>query len=215
MVSLLPRLYDVSEGAVLLDGVDVRDYELKNLREQIALVSQDVILFNDTVASNIAYGKEITIEAIREAAERANALDFIEAMPDGFDTLIGENGLRLSGGQRQRLAIARALLKDAPVLILDEATSALDTETEQQVQDALNNLEAGRTTLVIAHRLSTVKNADLIVAIDEGKIAERGTHEELLARRGLYHHLHETQFTAREDNVGKLDDFDEKQAPSK
>jgi subfamily B ATP-binding cassette protein MsbA len=195
LVNLVPRLYELSSGRILLDGTDIRELSLEDLREQVSLVSQDVVLFNDTIAANIAYGKTATTEQIRDAATRANALTFVEAMPDGFDTLIGENGVKLSGGQRQRLAIARALLKDSPILIFDEATSALDTESERQVQEALHNLEAGRTTLVVAHRLSTIKQADQIVVIDQGHIVEQGRHDELMANGGLYRHLHDTQFS--------------------
>ena len=201
LVSLVPRLYEVSGGRILVDGIDTRDLSLEDLRDKIALVSQDVVLFNDTVAANIAYGRPAPLERIREAALQANALDFIEAMPQGFDTQVGENGVKLSGGQRQRLAIARALLKDAPVLIFDEATSALDTESERQVQDAIGRLESGRTTLVIAHRLSTIQDADEIVVLDGGRIVEHGTHDELLRLGGLYRHLHDTQF-----NVGEAAD---------
>lgn len=191
--NLIPRLYEPAEGRVLLDEVDLRDWRLASLREQVALVSQDVLLFNDTVASNIAYGRDASREAIRIAAEAANALSFIEAMPEGFDTIIGENGVRLSGGQRQRLAIARALLADAPVLIMDEATSALDTESERLVQEALENLRKDRTTLLIAHRLSTVRKADRILVFQDGRIIEEGTHEQLLASDGLYQQLNRAQ----------------------
>jgi len=199
LANLLPRLLEPTEGKIRVDGHDTRNLTLASLREQIALVSQDIVLFNDTVAANIAYGSPASDEDIRHAAEKANAIDFIEALPEGFDTLVGENGLRLSGGQRQRLAIARALLKDAPILILDEATSALDSESEHKVQDALHNLESGRTTLVIAHRLSTVQNANRILVLRDGQIAESGTHPELLAQDGLYRHLFRTQF-ASQDN---------------
>lgn len=192
-VNLIPRLYEPAEGRVLLDEVDLRDWRLASLREQIALVSQDVLLFNDTVANNIAYGKPASREAIRAAAEAANALDFIEAMPQGFDTLIGENGVRLSGGQRQRLAIARALLADAPVLILDEATSALDTESERLVQEALERLRQDRTTLIVAHRLSTIEQADRILVFEAGKLLEDGCRDELLAKNGKYRKLIEAQ----------------------
>jgi subfamily B ATP-binding cassette protein MsbA len=171
-------------------------YALPALREQIALVSQDVVLFNGTVAANIAYGvlDKVGREQIIEAARAANALDFIEALPEGFDTEIGENGTRLSGGQRQRLAIARALLKNAPLLILDEATSALDTESERLVQAALDNLMKNRTTLVIAHRLSTIEQADRIVVMHQGEVIEVGTHQSLLAENGMYAKLHSMQF---------------------
>ncbi len=192
-VNLLPRLYEPSSGRVLLDGIDLRDWRLTSLRHQIAFVSQDVLLFNDSVANNIAYGHSADPAAIRAAAQAANALEFIEAMPQGFDTLIGENGVRLSGGQRQRLAIARALLADAPVLILDEATSALDTESERVVQEALENLRKGRTTLIVAHRLSTVQQADRILVFRDGHVVEQGTHRELLAQDGVYQQLNRAQ----------------------
>ena len=193
--SLLPRLYEIDGGRILLDGVDIRDLPLADLRRQIAYVGQDVTLFNDTVAANIAYGcDEIDIGRAREAAQAAQALEFIEALPEGFDSEIGESGVRLSGGQRQRLAIARALYKDAPILILDEATSALDSASERKVQQALENLEKDRTTLVIAHRLSTVEKADRILVLNQGRLAESGSHQELLAGNGLYASLYRTQF---------------------
>lgn len=196
LASLVPRFYEPDSGQLLLDGVPLADYALPALREQIALVSQDVVLFNGTVAANIAYGAldKVGREQIIEAARAANALDFIEALPDGFDTEIGENGTRLSGGQRQRLAIARALLKNAPLLILDEATSALDTESERLVQAALDNLMKNRTTLVIAHRLSTIEQADRIVVMHQGEVVEVGTHRTLLAENGMYAKLHSMQF---------------------
>jgi subfamily B ATP-binding cassette protein MsbA len=196
LVNLLPRFYSPTSGRILLDGIALEDIKLADLRANIALVSQDVTLFNDSVAANIAYGRLATAspEAIRNAAVAAHAFDFIEAMPEGFDTLIGENGVKLSGGQRQRLAIARALLKDAPILILDEATSALDTESERFVQAALENLMQGRTTLVIAHRLSTIENANRIVVMQQGRIVEIGSHAELIAKSGTYARLHQMQF---------------------
>ena len=196
LANLIPRFYDHSEGRILLDGVEVRDYRLRNLRQHIALVTQQVTLFNDTVANNIAYGDlagapRATIEA---AAEAAYAMEFIARLPQGLDTEIGENGVTLSGGQRQRLAIARALLKNAPILILDEATSALDTESERHIQAALDHATEGRTTLVIAHRLSTIEKADMILVMDQGRIVERGTHAALLAAGGYYAALHAHQF---------------------
>jgi subfamily B ATP-binding cassette protein MsbA len=196
LVNLLPRFYAPQSGRVLLDGHDIQALTLESLRANIALVSQDVVLFNDSIRANIAYGR---MGAARDgdviaAAEAAHAMEFIREMPQGLDTLIGENGMLLSGGQRQRLAIARALLKNAPVLILDEATSALDSESERLVQDALEALMRGRTTLVIAHRLSTVEHADRIVVLERGRIAESGTHAELIQRGGVYERLYRTQF---------------------
>jgi subfamily B ATP-binding cassette protein MsbA len=196
LVNLIPRFYMPSQGRILLDGTDLNQIKLDSLRANIALVSQETTLFNDTIAANIAYGRlgRVSRTDIERAAEAAHALDFIRESPDGLDTLIGENGVKLSGGQRQRIAIARAILKDAPILILDEATSALDTESERQVQAALENLMQGRTTLVIAHRLSTIENADRIVVLDQGRIAEIGNHAELLAHGGIYSRLHALQF---------------------
>ena len=196
LVSLLPRFYDPEEGAVLLDGEDVRSYTLRDLRRQIGLVSQDIVLFDDTIANNIAYGglAKHSRADIERAAEAAYVTEFAAALPQGLDTRVGERGAMLSGGQRQRIAIARALLKDAPVLILDEATSALDTESERRIQAALARLMRGRTTLVIAHRLSTIERADRIVVMREGGIVETGTHAELLARGGYYASLHAMQF---------------------
>lgn len=195
LAGLLPRFYDVQQGAILLDDVDTREYRLADLRKQIALVSQDVVLFNDTIANNIAYGRpEISRADIERAAQMAHAQEFIQKLPQGFDTPVGEKGVLLSGGQRQRLAIARALLKDAPILILDEATSALDTESERAIQTALETLMQGRTTLVIAHRLSTVEKADQILVIEGGAIVEAGRHAELLAKEGRYAALYRMQF---------------------
>jgi len=195
LAHLLARFYTPTSGRILLDGHDIQNVKLASLRANMALVSQDVVLFNDSVAANIAYGamRGASREDIEAAARAAQAFDFIQAMPEGFDTLIGENGVKLSGGQRQRLAIARALLKDAPVLILDEATSALDTESERQVQAALEVLMKNRTTLVIAHRLSTIERADRIVVMDRGRIAEIGRHADLLAAGGMYANLYNSQ----------------------
>jgi len=200
LANLIPRFYHHSSGQILIDGVAVEAYRLRNLRRHIALVTQQVVLFNDTISSNIAYGDLAGAprSAIEAAAAAAHAREFIDRLPDGFDTLVGENGVMLSGGQRQRLAIARALLKDAPILILDEATSALDTESERHIQNALDRVMAGRTTLVIAHRLSTIERADLILVMDQGSIVERGTHAELLAANGHYARLHAMQFDEAE-----------------
>jgi len=195
LVHLLPRFYEVNRGGVFIDGSDIRDVTIQSLRRQIAMVTQQTILFNDTVRNNIAYGDVAkSEEQIIEAARMANAHEFIESFTEGYDTMIGDQGVRLSGGQRQRLSIARALLKDAPILILDEATSSLDTESEVLVQEALERLMKNRTTLVIAHRLSTIRNADRIVVIVDGGIVEEGTHDELLAREGEYAKLHRMQF---------------------
>jgi subfamily B ATP-binding cassette protein MsbA len=196
LASLLPRFYNPSAGSILLDGSNIQDITLASLRKQIAYVGQHIILFNETVAANIAYGaqgREPGEAELRDAAAKAYALEFIERLPQGFDTLIGENGVRLSAGQRQRLAIARALIKDAPILILDEATSALDTESEKIVQLALDSLHVGRTSLTIAHRLSTIENADRIMVIQDGRIVEEGTHSELLQRGGAYSRLYKAQ----------------------
>lgn len=203
LAGLLPRFYNYSQGHILLDGVELADYQLANLRKQIALVSQDVVLFNDTIAGNIAYGalEGVDREAIVRAATAAYAMEFIDKLPEGLDTVLGETGTLLSGGQRQRLAIARALLKDAPILILDEATSALDSESERAIQDALKEVMKGRTTLVIAHRLSTIENADQVIVLGAGKVIEQGTHAELLARDGAYARLYHTQFEDQDQEV--------------
>jgi subfamily B ATP-binding cassette protein MsbA len=195
LADLIPRLYDVTEGRITIDGVDVRDVTLASLRRQIAVVTQFTFLWNDTVRNNIAFGEpDRPLDDVFAAARAANAHDFILALPKGYDTTIGDLGVRLSGGQRQRLAIARAILKNAPILILDEATSALDTESEGLVQDALDRLMMNRTSVVVAHRLSTIRRADLIVVVSHGRIVERGTHEQLLARGGEYRKLYELQF---------------------
>ena len=195
LVDLIPRFNEPTAGRILLDGIDTREIALDALRSLTGIVSQDTVLFNDTVRRNIAYGTDRFSDAEIEAAARAaNAHDFIAALPEGYDTVLGERGTRLSGGQRQRLAIARALLLDAPILILDEATSALDTESERLVQEAIDRLLEGRTVFVIAHRLSTIRHADQILVLDRGQVVERGTHDELLARRGSYHRLHALQF---------------------
>ena len=193
--ALLPRFYDVRAGSVLIDGQDVRDVTVRSLRQAIGIVQQDVYLFDGTIAENIAYGRpDATADEIREAAREANIEEFVESLPDGFETMVGERGARLSGGQKQRIAIARVFLKDPQVLILDEATSALDNESERAVQRSLARLSDGRTTIVIAHRLSTIKGADEIVTIDHGRVAEKGTHDELLARGGTYARYYRMQF---------------------
>jgi subfamily B ATP-binding cassette protein MsbA len=203
LVNLLPRFYDVSAGQILIDGVDIREVTLASLRQQIGIVTQDTVLFDDSVASNIAYGSpHATAREIEAAARAANAHDFISAMPDGYETIIGERGQRLSGGQRQRLAIARALLKNAPILVLDEATSALDTESELLVQNALSNLMMNRTSFVIAHRLSTIRRADAIIVLERGSVVEKGRHDELLARPdGVYATLYQLQLLERRRTV--------------
>jgi len=200
LAGLIPRFYNYNQGRILLDGYELTEYQLDNLREQIALVSQEVVLFNDTIAGNIAYGALAGTdrEAITRAARAAHAMEFIEQLPEGLDTRLGESGTLLSGGQRQRLAIARALLKDAPLLILDEATSALDSESERAIQDALKEVMKDRTTLVIAHRLSTIENADQVIVLRRGKVIEQGTHDELLAQNGAYARLYQTQFGEQE-----------------
>jgi subfamily B ATP-binding cassette protein MsbA len=199
LVNLLPRFFDVSGGGIRIDGVDIRDYTLSSLRRQVAVVTQDVILFDDTIWGNIAYGNpSATFERVKAAATAALVDDFVAALPEKYETRIGERGLRLSGGERQRISIARALLKDAPILILDEATSSLDSESEVYVQRALHNLMEGRTTIVIAHRLSTVRRADTIVVLQDGRVQETGRHEDLLAQRGIYWRLHDLQFAGME-----------------
>lgn len=206
LMALVPRLYDVSEGAVLIDGQDVRDVTLASLRAGIAVVSQEVVLFDDTVRANIGFGRSGATQAEIEAAARAAAAhDFIARLPEGYDTRVGTGGSRLSGGERQRVSLARAILKDAPILMLDEATSALDAEAERVVQDALSRLSVGRTTLVIAHRLSTVRRADLILVMDRGRIVERGSHDELVARGGIYARLQRLQLTDDIDDIDKND----------
>jgi subfamily B ATP-binding cassette protein MsbA len=195
LVNLIPRFFDVNSGSLTVDGTDIRDVSLKSLRNQIGMVTQQTILFNDTVRNNIAYGSpEASYDQIKEAARAAHALNFIQQLPKGFETIIGESGARLSGGERQRLSIARAILKNAPILILDEATSSLDTESEREVQQAIENLVQSRTTFVIAHRLSTIRNADRIIVIQGGKIVEEGTHETLLPLGGVYKMLYDMQF---------------------
>ncbi len=204
MVHLIPRFFDVTSGSIKIDGHDIRDVTLASLRAQIGIVTQETILFNDTVRNNIAYGQpNVPAEAVMEAAKTALAHDFIMRLPDGYNTIIGEKGLRLSGGERQRIAIARALLKNAPILILDEATSALDTESESLVQSALQNLISGRTVFVIAHRLTTVRHADRIVVLEGGHITDSGTHEDLLTRLGTYRKLYELQFMDLDPKMGE------------
>jgi subfamily B ATP-binding cassette protein MsbA len=201
-VNLIPRFYDIQSGGLFIDGVNIKDYQVYDLRRNIGIVSQEPFLFNETIAYNIAYGKDdATREQIEKAAEDAYALGFINEMPKGLDTMIGERGDRLSGGQKQRLTIARALLKNPPILILDEATSSLDTESEKIVQKALNNLMKGRTSFVIAHRLSTILDADMIVVLDKGKVVDTGTHDELLGSCALYTRLYNMQFRAGEENI--------------
>ena len=195
IADLIPRFYDVNSGRITIDGKDICDIELNSLRRLMGIVSQETILFDDTIRSNITYGINSTDEdQLKAVARTANALDFILEQPQGFDTVIGEKGVRLSGGQRQRIAIARAVLKNPPILILDEATSALDTESERLVQSALETLIADRTVLVIAHRLSTIQKADMIIVMDEGRIVEQGNHDDLIAKKGLYSKLHKNQF---------------------
>jgi subfamily B ATP-binding cassette protein MsbA len=195
LVHLIPRFFDATRGRLLIDGHDVRDVTLASLREQVGIVTQETVLFNDTVRNNIAYGQpHVALKEVEAAARAALAHDFIQALPSGYDEMIGERGVRLSGGERQRIAIARAILKNAPILILDEATSALDSESEALVQSAVHNLMSGRTVFVIAHRLSTVRRADRIVVIENGAIADIGAHEDLMAKLGTYRRLYELQF---------------------
>ena len=191
IVNLLSRFYDYQQGQILLDGVSIKQYELSELRQQIALVTQNITLFNDTVANNIAYGElsDVSREQVMKAAKDAYATEFIEKLTEGFDTNIGEQGISLSGGQRQRLALARALLKDSPLLILDEATSALDVQSEKWIQKALENVMKNRTTLIIAHRLSTIVNADVIIVLEQGRIIEKGSHQQLMSKQGAYYQL--------------------------
>jgi subfamily B ATP-binding cassette protein MsbA len=195
--SLLTRFYRAQSGSITLDGESLNDVTLTSLRRQFALVSQQVTLFNDTIANNIAYGcaKNVSRKQIEQAAEAAHVTEFVAQQANGFDTIVGENGITLSGGQRQRIAIARAILADSPILILDEATSALDTESEKLIQKALDALQQSRTNIVIAHRLSTIENADVILVIEQGEVVEKGTHKELLSKGGMYSQLHQMQFS--------------------
>src|SRR3989440_5496798 len=205
IVSLLPRFYDLTAGEIRIDGKDIRQYQSRSLRQQISFVLQETLLFRATVAQNIAYGKpEATREEIIRAAKLANADEFIEKMDDGYDTMVGERGVTLSGGQRQRLTIARAIIRDSPILILDEPSAGLDAESEKLVFDALGNLMEGKTSIVIAHRLATVRRADVIFVIDRGMVVEQGTHEELITQGGLYSRLYELQFKGEEDTVREL-----------
>ena len=200
VASLLPRFYDCDAGTIRIDGTDIRHVTLDSLRNQVGIVPQETILFNGSVYDNILYGRlDATKEEIEEAAKAANAHDFIMELPDGYSTMLGDRGVNISGGQRQRIAIARAILKDPRILVLDEATSALDTESERVVQEALNRLMVGRTSIIIAHRLSTIKNADRILVLDKGKLAEDGTHEELMAKNGLYAHLYQIQYRTNKE----------------
>jgi subfamily B ATP-binding cassette protein MsbA len=194
LVNLIPRFYDPTSGLITIDGTDIRRVTIRSLREQMGIVTQDTILFDDTVFNNIAYGRRgVSMEKVVEAARVANAEEFVEALPEGYQTRIGERGVRLSGGQKQRLAIARAILKNPPILILDEATSALDVESERLVQEALDRLMENRTTFVIAHRLSTIIKADTILVLDEGRLIEQGTHSQLMAAGGVYCRLYQSQ----------------------
>jgi subfamily B ATP-binding cassette protein MsbA len=206
LVNLLPRFYDVSSGAIRIDGTDIRDVTIKSLRGSIGIVTQETVLFDESIANNIAYGSpQASREEIEQAARAAHAHDFVVELPDGYDTFIGERGQRISGGQRQRLAIARALLKNSPILILDEATSALDAESERLVQEALANLMRNRTSFVIAHRLSTVRRADAIIVLESGRVVEQGRHDELLARPdGVYAKLYALQLFEKEEQQQEL-----------
>ena len=196
LVNLIPRFYECTQGEITLDGIPLKQYKLENLRRHVSLVTQQIVLFNGTVAENIAYGEnEFDEEKILTAAANAHAMEFISQLPNGLDTEVGDDASLLSGGQRQRIAIARALLKNAPILIFDEATSSLDSESEQHIQAALKTLIKGRTTFVIAHRLSTIENADLILVLDQGVVVESGTHSELIVKNGHYSRLHKIQFT--------------------
>jgi len=194
LINLVPLFYPIESGEILIDGIDTREYMLSNLREQIALVSQDIILFNDTIMNNIGYGKNYSLSKIEKAAKAANADEFISKLPQKYNHIIGDRGVKLSGGQKQRIAIARAILKNAPILLLDEATSALDSESEKLVQKALDNLMKKRTSIVVAHRLSTIMNADKIIVIDNGKVIEIGNHKQLLAKKGFYAKLYQKGF---------------------
>jgi subfamily B ATP-binding cassette protein MsbA len=199
MADLIPRFYDPKKGRILIDGVDIKNVTFQSLRQQIGIVTQEIILFNDTIGANIAYGKpDATQEEIEQAAAQAHAFDFISNLPLGYGTVIGDRGMKLSGGERQRIAIARALLKNPPILILDEATSQLDSESERLVQVALDRLIQGRTVFIIAHRLSTVKNAHTIVVLDKGRIIQQGTHSDLISRDGLYRRLYQMQDLSEE-----------------
>jgi subfamily B ATP-binding cassette protein MsbA len=208
LVDLLFRFFDATSGSILIDGKIIQDYKLDSLRRQLALVTQETFLFNDTIWNNIAFGsdREVNRDEIMEAARAAHVDDFVSKLDEGYDTTIGERGVKLSGGQRQRIAIARAILRNAPILVLDEATSALDSESEKLVQDALHNLMEHRTSFVIAHRLSTIKHAHRIIVLDKGKIVESGTHESLLASSGLYQKYYKMQIFDRDDNDANIEE---------